>query len=53
MVIRRNVSRIVKEVRKRKKMTNHLLRIVYVKEWGYTKNWIKILTSHWVIDLGD
>ena len=55
MVIRRNVLRIVKVVRKRKKLTNHHLRIVHVtyKEWGYAKNWIKILTSQWVIDLGD
>ena len=50
----RNVWRIVKVVRKRKKMTNHHLKIVHVnyKEWGYAKNWITILTFHLVIDLG-
>ena len=42
MVTRRNVWRIVKVVWKRKKITNHHLRIVRVnyKEWGYAKNWI-------------
>ena len=54
MVIRRNVWRIVKVVRKRKKMATHHLRILHVnyKEWGYGKNWITILTFHSVIDLG-
>ena len=57
MVSRGNVWRIVKIVRKRKrkKKDNSPKRIVHVnyKQWGYAKNWITILTSQWVTDLGD